>query len=148
MNSEEKNSKQAFTLSVVTPQKKWVTDLEVEEVQLPAFRGQLTILPGHAPLVTTLSTGLVCYREKGSEVFSEAVISWGYCEVFPSGVNILAETVETAEDLDMARVRIALKKSEDMLSLGQLDPDGIIKFQRKVQRARMRLQLVNEQKDH
>ena len=53
-----------FTLNLVTPEKKLVTDLEVEEVIVPGFKGQLDILPGHAPLMTTLGTGVLRYRAR------------------------------------------------------------------------------------
>ena len=82
-------------LTVVTPEKKFVTDLEVEEVLVPGFRGELNILPGHSPLLTTLSTGVLMYREKSSDTFVKLSVSWGYCEVNPTKILVLAETVES-----------------------------------------------------
>ena len=134
-----------FTLTLVTPQKRILADTEIEEVILPAYRGELNILPGHAPLMSTLGVGMVRYRLKGSGQFEMAAISWGYCEVNPQGVNILAETAETMEDIDFDRVRNSLKKSEERLSSGYLDEKEIIKYQRKTKRAMVRLQL--EEKD-
>lgn len=134
-----------FTLTLVTPQKRILADAEIEEVILPAYRGELNILPGHAPLMSTLGVGMVRYRLKGSSQFEMAAISWGYCEVNPQGVNILAETAETVEDIDFDRVRNSLKKSEEKLSSGHLDEKEIVKYQRKTKRAIVRLQL--EEKD-
>lgn len=68
-------------------------------------------------------------------------ISWGYCEVNPRGINILAETAETQEEVDFDRVRLSLRASENKIKLGNLTENEIIKFQRKIKRARTRLQL-------
>lgn len=130
-----------FTLTLVTPEKKLLTDVEIEEIIVPAFRGELNILPGHAPLMSTLGIGLLRYRIKGSNKFESAAISWGYCEVNPQGVNILAETAETQEEVDFDRVRLSLKASESKIKSGHLTENEIIKFQRKIKRARTRLQL-------
>ena len=76
-----------FKFSLVTPEKKFVTEIDVEEVIVPAFRGELDILPGHSPLVTTLSPGVLRYKEAGKSEFTQAALSWGYCEVSPEGVK-------------------------------------------------------------
>src|SRR5690606_33595712 len=104
-----------FKFTFVTPEKKIVTDLEVDEVIVPAYRGELNILPGHSPLVTTLNIGVLKYRAKGSTTFESAVVSWGYCEVDPQGVNVLAETAETLEEISKERAELALKKAESRL---------------------------------
>jgi F-type H+-transporting ATPase subunit epsilon len=128
-----------FTLSLVTPEKKIVTDMELDDLVVPAFRGELNILPGHAPLMTTLGTGLLRYKLKGESEYTAAVISWGYCEVHPTGVNVLAETAETLEEIDRARAEEAQARAEKALVDPSLEPDQIKKFQRKLQRARARL---------
>lgn len=130
-----------FQFSLVTPEKKLVTDVEVEEVIVPAYKGQLDILPGHSPLETTLSPGILKYKLKGESEFCFAALSWGYCEVSPEGVKILAETAETPKDIDRIRAERALKEAEAKLSEG-LTIDQVQKYQRKVQRARVRLELA------
>jgi F-type H+-transporting ATPase subunit epsilon len=128
-----------FTLNLVTPEKKLVTDLEVEEVIVPGFRGQLDILPGHAPLMTTLSTGVLKYRAKGSSAYETAVVSWGYCEVHPEGVIVLAEVAESLEEIDRARAEAALKKATTMLLDPLLEADQVEMMRRKVERNQARL---------
>jgi F-type H+-transporting ATPase subunit epsilon len=103
-------------LNLVTPIKKLVTELEVDEVFVPAYKGELNILPGHAALVTTLSTGIMKYRAKGSSRLVHAAISWGYCEVFNDVVTVLAETAETADEIDMGRAEDALRRANQALS--------------------------------
>jgi F-type H+-transporting ATPase subunit epsilon len=129
-----------FILNLVTPEKKLVTDTEIEEVIVPAYRGQLDILPGHAPLMTTLSTGVLKYRLKGNANFETVVVSWGYCEVNPQGVVILAETAESLEEIDRARAEAALKKAQTELLEPILEPDQITKLQHKLARAYARLE--------
>ena len=54
-----------FKLTIVTPEKRILVGQEVEEVTVPAFKGELNILPGHAPLMTTLETGVMKWKLKG-----------------------------------------------------------------------------------
>ena len=122
-------------LTLVTPEKKLLTDVEVEEVFVPGFRGELNILPGHAPLMTTLSTGLLRYRLKGQTELKSIVVSWGYCEVNPNGVLVLAETAERVEDIDQERALAAWKLANERIDSGELDPANIDKYRRKLQRA-------------
>lgn len=132
-----------FVLNFVTPEKKVATDLEVEEVVVPGDRGQLTFLPGHAPLITTLNVGLVKYRAKGQSTFETAVVSWGYCEVTPAGVTVLAETAESVDEVDRERADLALKRAQKKLVEHGLEPNQILKYQRKVDRALARLNVNN-----
>ena len=139
---------QMFVLNLVTPQKKLVTDTEIEEVIVPAYRGQLDILPGHAPLMTTLGTGLLKYRTKGNATFVTVVVSWGYCQVNADGVVVLAETAESLEEIDRARAEAALRTAETKLLEPILEPDQIARLQHKVARANARLQALGNSADH
>lgn len=129
-------------LNLVTPLKKLVTDLEIDEVFVPAYRGELNILPGHAALVTTLSTGILRYRAKGSSKMVAAAISWGYCEVFNDEVTVLAETAETGEEIDLERAQDALKRASEALSGKDIPPEEIEKFQNKMYRSVTRLEVA------
>lgn len=132
-------------LNLVTPHKKIHTEVEVDEVIVPAYMGQLDILPGHAPLMTTLSTGILKYRLKGESQFQKAAISWGYLEVSPTEINVLAETAETEEDLDENRIHVAFKKSQERLTDMNLEMEMVEKYQRKLRRATTRLELIKKQ---
>lgn len=128
-----------FKFSLVTPEKKVTSDLDVEEVVIPAFRGELNILPGHAPLVTTLNIGLLRYRPAKSNHFESAVVSWGYCEVTKDSVVVLAETAETLDEINLERAEEALKEAQKRLVDPSLESDQMKKFQRKLERAQARL---------
>lgn len=131
-----------FVLNLVTPEKKLITDLEIDEVLVPAFKGQLDILPGHAPLMTTLSTGLLKYRAKGSTTLESVVVSWGYCEVHPQGVVVLAEIAESLEEIDRERALEQHKQAKKALLDPLLQADQIEMFQHKLDRARARLEAL------
>jgi F-type H+-transporting ATPase subunit epsilon len=131
-----------FTLSLVTPEKKLITDLEIDEVLVPGYRGQLDILPGHAPLLTTLLTGLLKYRAKGSATLETVVVSWGYCEVHPAGVVVLAEIAESLEEIDRQRAEEQLKHATKMLLDPLLPSNQIEEFRHKEERALARLEAL------
>lgn len=131
-----------FVLNLVTPEKKVLTDAEVEEVIVPAYKGQLDILPGHAPLMSTLGTGVLKYRLKGSADYEKVAVSWGYLEVNFKGVTVLAETAESLEEIDRARSEAALKKAQTQLMEPILEPDQIHELQVKVARAQARLEAL------
>jgi F-type H+-transporting ATPase subunit epsilon len=137
-----------FTLSLVTPEKKLVTDLEIDEVIVPGYKGQLDILPGHAPLMTTLSVGILKYRAKGTTTYESVVLSWGYCEVHPEGVTILAETAESIDEIDKVRAEEALKRAKQTLEnptyLQALEVNEVEKLQRKMARAITRIEAGKE----
>jgi len=129
-------------LNLVTPAKKLVTDLEIDEVFVPAYKGELNILPGHAALVTTLTTGILKYRTKGSGSLNHVAISWGYCEVFNEEVTVLAETAETADEIDTDRAQDALRRANQVLSGKDGMPEDIEKYQNKIDRSITRIEVA------
>jgi F-type H+-transporting ATPase subunit epsilon len=137
-----------FALNLVTPEKKIATELEVDEVIVPAERGQLTFLPGHAPLITTLQLGLLKYKAKGQSQWESVVVSWGYCEVNPNGVTVLAETAETIEEIDRERAEASVKRAQKKLAEPNLEPNQITKYQRKLKRALARIEYTKNSTTH
>lgn len=133
-----------FTLTLVTPQKKLLTDVEVEEIILPAHRGQLNILPGHAALMTTLRAGVLKVRMKGESHFKSAAISWGYCEVHSSGVNVLADTAEWPEAIDIKRAQEQYKIAQNRLQDAGLTPSDYMLAQKKLEKEIARLETVEK----
>jgi F-type H+-transporting ATPase subunit epsilon len=134
-------------LTLVTPEKKLLTEYEVQEVFVPALKGQLNILPGHAALITTLETGILSYLDIKTGKLKSATISWGYCEVYNDHVNVLAETAEFPEEIDVERAKQALKTSSTKIEKGEVDFEELIKVQGKVRRAQSRLDLIEQTKN-
>ena len=101
-----------FQFEIVTPERS-VASGDAEEMQIPAKRGYIGILPGHAPMITELSVGEVSYRNGSkTERFS---VAWGFAEVLPDKVTILAETAERASEINVERARRAREKAEERL---------------------------------
>ena len=109
-----------FQLEIVTPEKMVVKDV-AEELQMPGKNGYLGILPGHAPLITELAVGEITYRN-GSDVHHLSV-AWGFAEVLPDKVTILAETCEKPDEIDIARAKEAKQRAEDRLKSSNPEVD-------------------------
>ena len=93
-----------LTLEVVTPEGLLLRE-EVDEVVAPGELGYFGVLPGHTPLLSTLGAGEITYRV-GAER-RRLTCFWGFCEVLPDRVSILAELGERAEEIDLARAEAA-----------------------------------------
>lgn len=131
-----------FKLTVVTPEKRLLMEQEIEQVTVPAFRGELNVLPGHVPLITTLGTGIMRWQLKGEATEQKAVLSWGYCQVHPAGVDILAEFVELPEEVELETAKADLAKGEKRLASEFLDDKQWDDVQRQIERARAELALI------
>jgi len=129
-------------LTLVTPLKKILESVEVTEIRIPAEKGELTIFPDHSPLVTTLHTGVLTYVQKGSSEASKAVITWGYCEIINGEVNLLAETAETLDKIDLDVSKKNKAEAEAALDSNALGPDEIKKTLSKLKKANAELSLV------
>ncbi len=113
----------------------------MSDLLVSGYRGELNILPGHAPMMTTLETALLRYKLKNDSDYKSLAMSSGYLEVDSNGVNILAETAETKEDIDVDRAKENLKKANDLLASGELQGKELAKYERKAKRAEIRLSL-------
>jgi F-type H+-transporting ATPase subunit epsilon len=112
-----------FQLEIVTPEKK-VVNTTAAEAQIPGKNGYLGILPGHAPLITELAVGEITYRESsGSAGEQRLAVAWGFAEVLPDKVTILAESAERPAEIDVARAREAKERAEQRLTSGDTNVD-------------------------
>ena len=124
-----------FQLEIVTPEKLVVRD-SAEEVQIPGRNGYLGVLPGHAPLITELGAGEISYRSNGQ--LHRYSMAWGFAEILPDRVTVLAETVERADEIDVPRALQSLAKAEDLLKSAQSESDFALATD-KIRRAEVRL---------
>jgi len=109
-----------LTLEIVTPDRALVTE-QVDEVELPGADGYFGVLPGHTPLLASLKVGELWYRI-GQEKFYLAV-AFGFVEVLPDHVTVLAQIAERAHDIDVARAEAAKKRAEERIARPQADID-------------------------
>ena len=102
-----------FQLEIVTPSRLLVKDA-AEEAQIPGLSGYLGILPGHAPLITELAVGVLTYKASGET--HTLSVAWGFMEVLPDKVTILAETAERPSEIDVERARKAKARAQERLA--------------------------------
>jgi F-type H+-transporting ATPase subunit epsilon len=107
-------------LEIVTPDRAIVRE-EVDEVVVPGAEGYLGILPGHAPLLATLRVGELWYRRAAEKHY--LAIAFGFVEVLPDRVTILAQIAERAQEIDVARAEGAKKRAEERLAKPSPDLD-------------------------
>jgi F-type H+-transporting ATPase subunit epsilon len=130
-----------FQLEIVTPAKQLVKDVQAEEIQIPGANGYLGILPGHAPLITELAVGVITYRAGGET--NTLAVAWGFAEVLPDKVTILAETAERPEDIDAARAQKAKERAEQRLKSNDTEVD-YTRAEDALQRAETRLNVATK----
>ncbi len=87
-----------LSLTVVTREKK-ILEVDVDEVVLPAQKGYLGILPGHTPLLAALRIGELTYRQGTTR--HHLVLRWGFAEILPNRVIVLAEGAYSPDDIDL-----------------------------------------------
>lgn len=136
-----------FKLNLVTPEKKVVADQELDEITLPAYAGELNILPGHAPLMTTLAAGILKYRLKNGES-RKIAIGWGYCQVSAQGVNVLAETAMSVDEINVKSARENLKAQQLRLATETISDSDWEKVHNDIARLQAEIDLVEPSKKH
>ena len=109
-----------LTLEVVTPERSLASE-QVDEVQLPGAEGYFGVLPGHTPLLATLQVGEMWYRI-GQEKHYLA-IAFGFAEVLPDRVTVLAQIAERPGDIDVPRAEAAKKRAEERIGKPLTDMD-------------------------
>jgi F-type H+-transporting ATPase subunit epsilon len=126
-------------LEVVTPEKLLLSQ-EVDELIAPGSEGEFGVLPGHCHFLSTLRIGELRYRT-GDQTHYMSVL-WGYAEVTPTKVTIMAEVAEKAEDIDVDRARAAVEKAEQRLSAGGL-PSALKEAEISLEKARLRKKIAD-----
>ncbi len=94
---------------------------EADMVVAPGVEGMLGILPGHAPLLTTLKVGELRIKLGGAE--EPLFVSGGFLEVFDNAVTVLADSAEHAEEIDQARAEAARRRAQERLEQAHSDLD-------------------------
>src|SRR3954451_18020142 len=94
---------------------------QVDEVEIPGSEGYFGVLPGHTPMLASLAAGELWYR-KGQERTYLAIV-FGFAEVLPDRVTILARLAERAEDIDVERAELARRRAEERLAQPKSDFD-------------------------
>jgi F-type H+-transporting ATPase subunit epsilon len=125
-------------LEVATPDS-LLLSREVDEVIAPGSEGDFGVLPGHTHFLSTLRIGELIYRD-GDQTNYMSVL-WGFAEVTPTRVTILAEIAEKAEDIDVERAQAAVAQAEQRLQVGGL-PSELKDAQISLEKARLRQRIA------
>jgi F-type H+-transporting ATPase subunit epsilon len=120
-----------FQLQIVSADRSLVNET-VDEVEIPGADGYFGVLPGHTPLLAVLGAGELWYRQ-GQEKHYLA-IAFGFAEVQPERVTILAETAEHPHEIDLLAAQAAKKEAEEALAGPTIEMD--------VERARIALMVA------
>ena len=111
---------ETFLLEVATPERLVIRE-QVTEAQIPASEGYLGILPQHAPLLSEMGSGDLTYQIGGEK--HTVAVAGGWVEVLPEQTRVLANVAEKANEIDVKRAEIALKKAEERLKNPPADLD-------------------------
>ncbi len=126
----------SFHLEIVTPDE--LRDKgEVTYVRCPGMDGLFGVMGGHIPALIALTTGEIKVTKGGKDIFYAT--SGGYADISAEKVELLVETVERADEIDVARAKAARERAKEHLSKGDVD---YIQAKAKVERAANRLEVA------
>lgn len=126
-------------LEVVSPERLLVSEA-VDMVTVPALGGEIGVLPGHAPLISQLRTGILGYTQGGA--VRRLHVSEGFVEVASDRVSVLAEVAERPEEVDSTRAKQEREQAEGVLKSLRSTPEETAAAQIELDRAVTRLELL------
>lgn len=146
MSTEDKKKnmvaeKGKMLLEIVAPGRQVVRSERVDEVIAPGSEGEFGVLPGHMPFLTTLKVGMLSYRE-GTE-WHRLAVDWGYAEVGPDRVVILAEGADRASEIDLTEARQTKERAEKALG-EKLEAKDVEKARIELLKAMIRIQVAEK----
>ena len=137
-----------FTVDLLTPEKVVAKDIPCESLLIPTVRGQINVLPHHTHLINRLNTGVLSIFGGADDPDRHFSVTYGICKVLEDKVIIMSHTSEECGDIDEERAQAAYDNAMGRLNSGDaLSDDELQKFQRKAERAQLRLQLSKQFKN-
>lgn len=119
-----------------------VFDEEINSVTLPGAEGEFTVLPGHIPLITSLSLGEITARNKAGEFFM--AVSGGMAEVTGGRVLVLADQAERAEEIDEQLAEDARKRAEMIMAEKRGSGEAFASAEAELQQSLLRLRILRK----
>lgn len=110
----------SLTIEIITPEKV-IYNGQAVSITLPTMAGQITVLPGHIPLVAPLVAGEAIIRDGKVETY--LAVSSGLAQVNPNHIKILTSSAERAEDIDEARAEQAHRRAQELMTEKRDDVD-------------------------
>jgi len=131
----------SFHLEIVTPDGPTFKG-EVEALVLPAWEGQLGVLPGHEPMVAVMKPGAMRFTREGKDEW--LAVSGGFAQIGPKKVIVLAETAELAAAIDTARAKASLGSKQQAATHGVMSDDQINRMQTTLLKELVRLKVAEK----
>ena len=125
---------ETLRLEVVTPSRR-VLESRASEVRIPGALGELGVLPGHTPLLTSLGTGEVTWFD--GETTGCLVVQGGFAEVQPDAVTVLASVAEAVDEIDLEAARATLAEAQEKLKTVDADDFDEVDSQLRLAEARI-----------
>ena len=110
----------SLRFELVTPERAVVREA-VDEVQIPGAEGYFGVLPGHTPLLASLQVGDLWFRQGGERY--HIAVAFGFAEVLPDRVTVLAQIAERAEEIDVERAEAAHERARRRVERRASDVD-------------------------
>jgi len=130
-------------LEVVTPEKQLLSQ-QVDMVIAPGSEGEFGVLSGHCHFLSALRIGELRYQVQ--ENWHYMSVLWGYAEVTPTKVTIMAEIAEKAEDIDVSRAQAAVETAEQRVKAGGL-PSEVKEAEISLEKARLRKKVAERARE-
>lgn len=132
-------------LKIVTPERV-LYEGSVEGVSIPTVEGEITVLPGHLPVISAIKAGELKIKKEGNyEYFS---ITRGVAEISGNSIVILTEAAERAEEVDEKRAEEARKKAKDLMDKVKVDEEGYADAVAQLERALARMKIAKKRRRH
>ena len=127
----------------IVSQDRMVFEGDADIVIVPGSLGEMGILPGHAPLLSTLELGVICVKNGDQEeVFT---VTGGFIEVQPDIVTIMADASENVEEIDVQRAEEAMQRAKQLLEKeAPADLDAYLRIEAAIKRSSLRLKSVEQ----
>lgn len=131
-----------INLEIVSPDRK-VYSGEIKSVSAPGIEGGFQVLSNHAPYVTTLGIGKVKIEDVDGNNLIYA-ISGGIFEVNKNKATILAESIESQEEIDEDKVKAALSRAQELLNKEEISKGDKEKAKMDIEENKNKLKVVKE----
>tara|TARA_B100001123_G_scaffold428402_1_gene545302 strand:+ start:47902 stop:48318 length:417 start_codon:yes stop_codon:yes gene_type:complete len=109
-----------LTLEVVTAERSLVNET-IDEAEVPGSDGYFGVLPGHTPFLAALKVGDLWFRQ--GEKITHLSVAFGFAEVLPDRIRILAKNAELAQEIDVNRAKEAEQRARAHLGAESVETD-------------------------
>lgn len=127
-----------FKLKIITPERVFFED-QVIMVEFNTTEGEIGIYKNHIPMTVIIKPGILTVTQENET--KEAALHAGFVEILQDQVTILAEIIEWAEEIDVARAEAAKERAEQRL-MNKTQETDIAKAETALERAIARINVV------